>query len=188
MNQHQANKPYSASTKMQNTASTAQAGASGTAQAAVQGPARFNTFIGKLHAWEKLPIVHSRNVDTSGAVTTISVRTAQGALLLPTDIFVMAGSPFAGPVNRVLFSDPVTGESAEVDVVLYSACMACGNQGVSATLPRVHNRDISTTDARGAAFEPRNPSRTPATVHRGDNYQLYVYFTGGKRVLVEVDE
>jgi len=173
---------------MQNTTSTAQAGASGTAQATVQGPTRFDAFIAKLHVWEKLPVVHSKIVDTSGAIATISVRTAQGALLLPVDIFVMAGSPFAGPVNRVLFSDPVTGESAEVDVVLCSACMACGNQGVSATLPRVHSGDISTTDARGAAFQPRNPSHTPATVHRGDNYQLYVYFTGRKRVLVEVNE
>jgi hypothetical protein len=173
---------------MQNTTSTGQASTSGAAQAAAQTPSRFDAFIGQLHAWKTLPVVHSRNVVTTGAVSTISIRTAQGVLLLPADIFVMTGTPFAGPVNRVVFSDPTTSESVKVDVVLCSTCTGCGSQRVSAVLPLVHNRDISTTDGRGAVFVPRDPSRSLTAVHRDDNYQMHVFFTGSKRVVVEVDE
>jgi hypothetical protein len=173
---------------MANTTSTAQASTNGATPPAVPVRSRFDAFIGKLHAWENLPVVHARNVVTSGAVHTISVRSAQGALLLPADIFEMAGTPFAGPVNRVRFSDPTTGESAEVDVVLCSACTGCGSQNISAVLPRVHNRDTSTTDGRGAVFVPRDPSRSLTSVHRDNNYELHVFFTGGKRVVVEVDD
>ena len=65
---------------MQNTTSTAQAGASGTAQATVQGPTRFDAFIAKLHAWEKLPVVHSKIVDTSvtAEASKMPVRKANG--------------------------------------------------------------------------------------------------------------
>jgi hypothetical protein len=173
---------------MATTSSTAQASTNGATLPAVLARSRFDVFVDKLHTWEKLPVVHSKNVDTSGAIATVNIRTAQGALLLPAKIFEMTGTPFAGPVNRVLFRDPVSGESAQVDVVMCSACTGCGNQTVSATLPRVHNRDISTTDGRGAVFVPRDPSRSLTSVHRDNNYQMHVFFTGGKRVVVEVDE
>jgi hypothetical protein len=137
---------------MENLAQTAQTGTSGTAQAAIQAPSRFDAFISKLHAWKQLPVVHTSKVHTSGAVLTVLIRTAQNDLLLPSSIFLMTGAAYAGPVNRVVFSDQTTGESAEVDVMLCSTCIVCGMMNSTTLspqprvpLPIVHNSDQRTT-------------------------------------------
>jgi hypothetical protein len=180
---------------MENLAQIAQTGTSGATQAAVQAPSRFDAFISKLHAWKQLPVVHTSKVHTSGAVLNVLIRTAQNDLLLPTDIFLMTGAAYAGPVNRVVFSDQMTGETAEVDVLLCSACIICRTMNSTTLspqprvpLPIVHNSDLSHVDAHGIDFLPKDPSATLTAVHSEDNYQMHVYFTGGKRVLVEVVE
>ena len=163
---------------------------SSNAPVAAGNSGRFDVFIGKLHAWEKLPIVHTRNLNTGGAVPTIDIRTPGGEPKLPNDLFVMDGSPFAPQVNRVTFNDQMTGESAEVDVVYCTSCVACGSQRApvqpGAVIPIVHDSDVTMTAAQGATFLPGPQFRTRTAVPSADNYQMYVYFTGGKRVLVEV--
>lgn len=180
---------------MENLAQTTQASTSGATQPAVQAPSRFDAFVSKLHAWKHLPVVHTSKVHTSGAVHTVLIRTAENDLLLPAEIFLMTGAAYAGPVNRVLFRDPMTGETAEVDVLLCSACIVCGTMNSTTLspqprvpLPIVHNSDLSSVDAHGIDFLPKDPSTTLTAVHSEDNYQMHVYFTAGKRVLVEVVE
>ena len=143
--------------------------------------------IGKLHAWDKLPIVHTRQVDMAGVIPDVRVRNADRSKKLPNELFVMDGSPFAAPVNRVCFSDQQTMENEEVDVVFCSSCVACGIAvQPRVTLPIVHDSDIGMVQVSGATFEPKIPSRTLAAVHSDNNYQMVVTFSGGKRILVEV--
>ena len=123
----------------------------------------------------------------AGVIPDVRVRNADRSKKLPNELFVMDGSPFAAPVNRVCFSDQQTMENEEVDVVFCSSCVACG----TAVQPRValrivHDSDIGMVQVSGATFEPKIPSRTLTAVHSDNNYQMVVTFSGGKRVLVEV--
>jgi hypothetical protein len=56
------------------------------------------------------------------------------------------------------------------------------------SLPVVHNDDITMMDVHGATFAPKIQNRTRTAIHSEDNYAMHVYFTGGKRVLVQVTE
>ena len=164
---------------------------SSTVPVAAGSSSRFDVFIGKLHALKKLPVVHTRQVDTSAPIPTVRISNADRTLKLPAEIFLLAGTPFAPQVNRVMFSDQLTGENAEVDVVFCTSCVACGTHNPAtnqhaAVLPVVHNSDIAMTPGQGATFQPEIQSRTLTAVHSDQHYQMDVYFTGGKRVLVEV--
>jgi hypothetical protein len=160
---------------------------SSTAPVATGSSSHFYAFIGKLHAWDKLPIVHTRQVDMAGVIPDVRVRNADRTKKLPNELFVMDGSRFAAPVNRVCFSDQQTMENEEVDVVFCSSCVACGTAvQPRVALPIVHDSDIGMVQISGATFEPKIPSRTLTAFHSDDNYQMVVTFSGGKRVLVEV--
>jgi hypothetical protein len=169
--------------------------ASSSTQHVAQGSSRFDRFIDQLHKWKRLPVVHTRNVVTSGDDRTVEVRIPGLQLKLPSDIFLLAGSPFGPQVNRVTFSDQVTRESAEVDVLFCRFCVACGTDNAVmvqrvalqpiVVLPVVHNTDIAFRTVQGAVFLPRPQSCRLNAVHSVNNTQTEVYFTGGKRALVE---
>jgi hypothetical protein len=172
--------------------------ASSSTSLVAQGKSRFDSFIDKLNKWKKLPVVHTRNVVTSRDDRTVLIRTPSLGIKLPNKIFLLSGTPFGPQVNRVAFSDQVSGESAEVDVLFCRSCVDCGtNNAVMAqhialqprvVLPVVHDTDISLTmsTVQGATFLPRPQSRRLNAANSVNNYQMEIYFTGGKRVLVEV--
>lgn len=156
----------------------------------------FDRFVAKLNAWPLLPVVHTSKVDYSGTVPTVNLRAANLQLMAPSDIFLQGSVPYAGGINRVTFCDQMTGDSAELDVQFCSSCMACGTSSSAApqhtsaqpgqVIPMVHNDDIIMLAVQGTTFSPRTQAQPRTLVHSNDNVQMHVYFTGGKKVLVEV--
>jgi hypothetical protein len=161
----------------------------------------FTHLVSSLHAWHKIPMVHSRSVDRSTSLPIVSTRPILSGPAKLDDIFVSTNSPlqsFAGRAHRVHFHDHETNQYAEVDVLLCDerACAVCNvgdlpaSEAVavqrSQSRPVISEKGVVMVPGHGLTFQPRDQVQEPHSPQTGSSYPSHVVFTGGKRVVVDV--
>ena len=161
----------------------------------------FHRLITKLHSWPRLPMAHSRKVDSRAGQPVIVTRGISTGAIATGEIFVCSSSPVyasAGHVRRIVFCDQVTGQRADVDVLLcsQSVCVACNlddsptSQSITRhprqARPLVHENDIVMVPYQGPTFQPQTRRALANPARIGPTDVLEVMFTGGKRMMVDV--
>jgi NAD-dependent dihydropyrimidine dehydrogenase PreA subunit len=139
-----------------------------------------NTILNGIHARVEMSMIHTMDVDFTALVSTCFVRfTSEPLVTVGCQLY-----SHGGEVRRVLLQDDLTGQTYEVDLMLYDPkfCHNCGatadacppisfNDSARQPLehPRVKHKDVSMLEDTRLAFAPREqmpPCDAPGFDHQ----------------------